>query len=149
MKVIMIKDVGGVGRRDEVKDVSDGFAMNSLIPQGKAVQATPERIAELTKKQSADATHHATQDERAKQDAKTIADGSIIIAAKCNEQRHLYKQISRETIAEAIAQEKNVTVDPHHIEPLEHIKTLGDFEVIVNLHGHKATVKLLVIQAEV
>ena len=45
MKVIFLKDVGGVGQRGSIKEVSDGYAMNFLIAQGLAVQATPEKVA--------------------------------------------------------------------------------------------------------
>lgn len=147
MKVIFIKDVGGVGRRDDVKEVSDGYAMNSLIPQGKAVQATPERLAALEKRKGADAAAHASTAAEAVAQAKALKGALIHVSAKANEQRHLYKQISREEIAAAIALEKKITVDAAHIEPLEHIKTLGDFEVVVDIHGHRATITLQVEQA--
>lgn len=144
MKVIFIKDVGGVGRRDEVKEVSDGYAMNSLIPQGKAIQATPERLTALEKKKGADAQAHASAAEHAAEDAKKIRGAVVTIYAKGNEQRHLYKQVSPADIAAAIAQEHGVQVDTHHLVAAEHIKTFGDFDVVVDLHGHKATVKVVV-----
>lgn len=147
MKVIFIKDVGGVGRRDQIKEVSDGYAMNSLIPQGKAVQATPERIAALEKKRGADAAMHASTEAEAAAHAAALKGTLVHIAAKANEQRHLYKQISREEIAAAVRKEKGIVVDPQHVEPLEHIKTLGDFEVVIDLHGHKANITLQVEQA--
>ncbi len=146
MKIIMIKDVGGVGRRDEVKEVSDGFAMNSLIPQGKAVQATPDRIAALSHKRDQEKETHASMEARAAADAKKLHGALIHVLANANEQRHLYKQISREEIAAAIKQETGIMVDTHHLEPMEHIKTLGDFPVALTLHGHKATVTVQVEQ---
>lgn len=147
MKVIMIKDVGGVGRRDEVKEVSDGFAMNSLIPQGKAIQATPERVAALSKKRENEQESQASADARAAADAKRLSGALIHVFANANEQRHLYKQISREEIAAAIKKETGIAVDTHHLDPLEHIKTLGDFPVALSLHGHKASVTVQVEQA--
>lgn len=146
MKIIFLKDVGGVGRRDEVKEVSDGYAMNSLIPQGKAVQATPERLAALEKRKSAETVTHAATEKEAAQNARKLDGALIHVLANANEQRHLYKQISREEIAAAIQKEAGIAVDTHHIEPLEHIKTLGDFAVTVDLHGHKAKITLQVEQ---
>jgi large subunit ribosomal protein L9 len=147
MKVIMVKDVGGLGRRDEVKDVSDGYAMNSLIPQGKAIQATPDRLAALTKKKAFEMESSESTGAKAAADAKKLHAALVHVLATANEQRHLYKQISRDEIAAAIKKEVGVVVDPHHIEPLEHIKTLGDFSVVVSLGGHKATITVQVEQA--
>lgn len=146
MKVIFVKDVGGVGRRDEVKEVSDGYAMNSLIPQGKAVQATPDRLAALEKKKQTEGAASAHTEKESAAAAKALDGALIHVFAKANENRHLYRQISHEEIAAAVAREKGIAVDPRHIEPSEHIKTLGDFSVRVNLHGHHATITLQVEQ---
>lgn len=145
MKVIMIKDVGGVGRRDEVKEISDGYAMNSLIPQGKAVQATPERLAALQARATQQKAAAATNAEQAIAHAKALDGATIRIAAKANEKRHLYKQISREEIAAEIAKEKRIAIEANQLAPLEHIKTLGEYDVVVTLQGRKATVKLMVV----
>jgi large subunit ribosomal protein L9 len=120
MKIIMVKDVGGLGRRDEVKDVSDGYAMNSLIPQGKAVQATPERLAALTKKKAFESEVTESTGAKAAADAKKLQGALVHVFANANEQRHLYKQISHDEIAAAIKKETGVVVDTHHIEPVEH-----------------------------
>jgi large subunit ribosomal protein L9 len=144
MKVIFVKDVGGVGRRDEIKEVSDGYAMNSLIPQGKAVQATPERIAALEKKKSAEQQAHASAEQQAAANAKKLHGKIITIFAKGNEQRHLYKQIAPSDIVAAIAREHGVQLDAHQVASVEHIKTFGDFEVVANLHGHNATMTVVV-----
>lgn len=142
----MVKDVGGVGRRDEVKEVSDGFAMNSLIPQGKAVQATADRLAALEKKKGFEQVSSAQIDAQSAADAKKLQGALVHVFANANEQRHLYKQISHEEIASAVHKEVGVTLPPSHIEPAEHIKTLGDFKVVATLHGHKATFTLQVEQ---
>ncbi len=147
MRVIFVKDVKGVGRRDEVKEVADGYAMNSLIPGGKAVQATPAALAALEKRVAVHKAQHESDAVHAAADAKALEGLHITIAARCNEQRHLYKQVSHEEISEAIAKEKGIRVDPAHIEPVEHIKTLGDYRITVTLHGHKAVLTLLVVEA--
>jgi large subunit ribosomal protein L9 len=144
MKVIMLKDVGGVGRRDEVKEVSDGFAMNSLIPQGKAVQATPERLAALEARTTQQKAAAATSAQQALIAAKLLDGATIRMVAKANDQRHLYKQISREDIAREIAREKNISISANHIAPLEHIKSLGEYDVVVTLEGHTARVHLAI-----
>lgn len=144
MQVIFIKDVGGVGRRDEVKEVSDGYALNSLIPQGKAIQATPEKLAALEKRKGADAVAHASTDALAAADAKKLNGALVHVTAQANEQRHLYKQISHDEIVAAVKKETGITLEANHLAPEDHIKTLGDFEVVATLHGHKATFTLQV-----
>ncbi|MEN9413331.1 MAG: hypothetical protein RLZZ342_418 [Candidatus Parcubacteria bacterium] len=133
-----------MGRRDEIKEVSDGYAMNSLIPQGKAVQATPERVAALEKKKGVEQSAHASAEQQAAKDAQKLQGKIVTIFAKGNEQRHLYKQISPADIAAAIVHEHGVQVDAHHLAAAEHIKTFGDFEVVADLHGHKATITVVV-----
>lgn len=145
MKVIFVKDVKGVGQRDEVKEVADGYAMNSLIPQGKAIQATAPALAALEKRVSVSRAQHESDAVHAAQDVKVLNGARVTVVAHCNEQRHLYKQVSHEEISAAIAKEKGVHVDPVHLTLNEHIKTLGEYTVTATLHGHKATITLVVV----
>lgn len=139
MKVIFLKDVRGVGRKGEAKDVADGYALNSLIPQGAAVQATKEKLAAhavQAKKEQAAAAQHAL-------DQKEIAEGLegelVVVRAKANERGHLYTHITEETIVAAIKRELDLDVPAKGIVIKEPIKAVGNIFVEAHLGAHRAT----------
>ncbi len=129
MKVLLLKDVGGVGRHGEIKDVADGFALNSLIPRGLAAQATPDKIK---------AHEVATQKEheaRAKEHGVLVAklqslEGARIeIAARATQKGGLFRSLGVADIQKAIRSQKGIDVPAETIILEKPIKELGDHEV--------------------
>jgi large subunit ribosomal protein L9 len=125
MKVVFLKDVRGMGKAGTAKDVSDGHALNFLIPNKMAVLATPAAL----KKADQMAKQHQ---ERRELDAKLISDRltalaeeRIVIKKKANDQGHLYDAVDAKDIAEVT----QLPVDAIHIE--KPFKELGTFEVPV------------------
>lgn len=94
----MLQDVGGVGQRGKVIEVSDGYALNFLIPNGKAVQATPEKEAEAVRKLADSARQASEKHTRLAADLKILNGKKLVIKAKGNEQGHLFKSVKREDI---------------------------------------------------
>ena len=105
MKILFIKDVGGVGRRGEIKEVADGYALNALIPSGKAIQATPAKIAEHEKQaaqnKEAEAKHLAAM----KAKLQSLEGKTITIKVRANEKGHLFKSINAREILAALEKE--------------------------------------------
>lgn len=139
MKVVMLKDVKGVGQRGTVVEIADGFALNSLIPQGKAVQATPDKIAEVQKRIAAE---KASADAKAQQLAQAIRalDGkSVAIKAKANDRGHLFKTIKKDDIA------KELKIDADLIDGVdEGIKSTGTHEIKLSGYGASGSVNVVV-----
>src|SRR3990167_6655082 len=91
MKVIMLKDVGGVGQRGALVNVADGYALNFLIPRGAAEQATADKIAQLEKRRASDAVATAERDREWVAHAERLEAKYVTIIAKANDAGHLYQ----------------------------------------------------------
>ena len=131
MKVILKQDVKGIGKKDEIHEVSDGYARNYLFPQGLAFAWSKGAAAQIeAMKRARLAKAVATREEAVA--AKEIIEGSTVeIAAKVSESGKLFGVISAEKIA--IALSSKVEVNPKNIT-VEPIKTTGDFPATVALH---------------
>lgn len=147
MKVIFLKDVGGVGKRNTLKDVADGYALNFLIPNGLAQQATKTTIATLEVQQQKEKSSHDALSTQHARDIAIIKDAHIVIHAKANEHGHLYKQISNNMIAEAIKLQHKIALPSNAIKVNAPIKNLGSIDVRVTL-GQSTALICIEILAE-
>src|SRR5690349_17832202 len=123
MKVIMLKDVRGVGQRGAIIEVKDGYALNFLIPQGTAEQATAERIASHAKEQArASETKEKTE---AQMRVKISAlEGKVLhLRARATEKGGLFKTLTSEDVIRAIAEQYGFALSDKAIE-MEPIKTV-------------------------
>lgn len=129
MKVIMLKDVGGVGRRGEVKDVSDGYGLNHLIAHGFAQQATPEKIKaheEATKKES---EARAKEEQALIAKVRSLEGARVEIGARATEKGGLFKSLGVLDIQKAIREQKNIEIPAECISLEKPIKEIGDHEI--------------------
>ena len=145
MKVIFLKDVGGVGKRNTVKDVADGYALNFLIPNGFAQQATKTAVAELEANQQKEKSSHDALSTQHARDITTLKGAHIVIHAKANEHGHLYKQISNDMIAEAIKSQHKIALLHDSIKLNAPIKNLGSVDVHVALGQSTSQVTIEVL----
>jgi large subunit ribosomal protein L9 len=143
MKVLLIKDVKGLGKAGEIKNAKDGYARNFLIPKGFAKLATPEVIKDWEEEQK------RKQEELQKELAELnklkerIENTTLVIKHKLGANGQLYGAITNKEVAEAL-KEKGIEVDKKHID-MKQIKTVGKYEVDVKLgHGIHAKLKLIV-----
>ena len=142
MKVVMLKDVKGVGQRGTVVEVADGFALQSLIPQGKAMQGTPDKVAQV---QQRIAQEKATTDalaDKLKRDIKKLEGTSFTITAKASDKGHLFKGIKKDEVAQKLA------VPASAISGLDDVtRATGEYKLKLSAHDVHATV-ILTIKAE-
>ena len=143
MRVILIKDVGGVGRHGEVKNVADGYGFNFLIARGLAVQATPEKVAAheaATKREE-----EAREKERAalKSIVESLEGQRIEMKVRATEKGGLFKSITAADIKKAL--EKNIPEDA--IQLAKPIKEVGEHTVALSAAGAKANVTIVVVGA--
>ena len=137
MKVIFLKDVKGVGRRDEMKEVADGYAMNALIPKGLAVQATANTMAALEARKKKETTAQQAADAQYVIALEKLAGARIVVVARANEKGHLYAELLPEAVIAAIEKEYGVALPAASLS-LPHIKTVGEYETEVRLGEHRA-----------
>lgn len=144
MKVVLLKDVGGVGKRDTAVEVADGYALNFLIARGLAVQATPAALEKLKTKQQAAVHSAAVQSAVAVATAKRLAGMRVNVAVKANDKGHLYQNLSSAAIVAAIKRDAGVDVPVSAIVLEAPIKTVGEWEIPLALGAEKTAVTVVV-----
>ena len=144
MKVLFLKDVGGVGRQGAVKDVADGYALNFLIPRKLAEQATPDKVAKAQTLMKEAAAKEAERVAQGSAHAKSLSGATITVQAKANEKGHLYKQLSADVVALAIKSEQGIDVAPDAIHFSNPIKETGESTAEVKFGNHVAKITVVV-----
>ena len=132
MKVVFIKDVPGIGRKGEVKNVKEGFYKNFLQRQGAAVIATDGKVREAQNI----VRNQLISKERIEEQAKEInnmIDGQKIEIKRKTKEEKLYGSVTEKDIIEAVEKAFNVRLEKKHLKLREHIKTTGEYPVEVLL----------------
>ena len=102
MKVILLTDVKGSGKKDEIINVSDGYARNFLFPKKMAVEATPGAMKEIERKRAAEAAREAERRAQAEEKARQLKDKVVNVQVKCGEKGRLYGSITTAEIAQEL-----------------------------------------------
>lgn len=145
MKVILLKDIKGVGRRFEEKNVSDGYAMNSLIPKKLAVPASEAGQIKVLKENEEKA--HAGEAKKVNDAVAKISGTEVQLALKANEKNHLFASLTAHKLSEILKKEKGIDIDASYIMLAQPIKEIGTFDVPVRV-GDKETRFSVVIKAQ-
>jgi len=146
MKVILLKGVAKVGQKYEVKEVSDGFALNYLIPQGLAKEATPGNLKALQKKIDEQAAARSKTEEEMSAVLGDLQGVVVEISATANDKGTLFKAISAGDVVVALASGNDLTVDESILD-FAGVKEVGEHEVVARV-GDKQTKFTLVVKAE-
>lgn len=126
MKVIMLKDVRGVGRHMEVKDVADGYAINFLIKQKLAEPATEAKIADLAKIKAAADAAHKKEEEILDKKVLSLKGKTITLSVRATEKGGLFKSVTEKDIAKAILGQHALQMPEDSIVLANPIKTTGE-----------------------
>ncbi len=148
MQVILREDIEKLGKIGDLVKVADGYARNFLVPEKKAIEATPKNLRAMdhAKKMVADRIRKLKKE--ATTEAGRIQGMAVTIKAKAGEEGKLFGSVTSMDIAEAV-KAKGVELDKRKIVLEEPIKRLGDFTVSVKLHTDIfAEVKVSVIAEE-
>ena len=139
MKIILLENVRKVGSIGEIIDVKRGFARNYLISKKKALFASTQNIKEVEKiKQDL-----GRKDEDRKKEAKIINEKiknkQYEIKKLSTENKELYGSVKPTEISKILEEKEQVKINPSLIQPSKEIKSLGDFDVLLNLHPEVQT----------
>ena len=138
MKVILLKDIKGTGKKDQIIEASDGYARNFLFPRKLAKPADNQAVTELKNKQAA--VQHKIDTERAA--ARAIAEKLTtiqpVIRAGAAADGRLYGAVTSKDVAELLAKDFGITVDKRKITMSEPIKSYGTYELDVKLYNDVA-----------
>lgn len=133
MKVILLKDIKGTGKKDQVIEASDGYARNYLIPRKLAKEATAEAINSIEKSKSADRHREAVKRAEAEEKARELKGKVIQLSVRGGDNGKLYGAITNDQIAAALKEQHGFEVDKRKLELEEPIKTAGQSFVTLKL----------------
>lgn len=142
MKVVLLTDVKGTGKKGEIKEVADGFAQNFLIKTGKARKADNGALNENKMRIEANEYHKEMQKQDAVALANKINGTKIFVKIKCGENGKTFGSVTSKEIADALNQ-KGFEIDKRKIELKEPLKTIGSYNVNAKLHP-EVTAKFVV-----
>ena len=134
MKVILLDNINGVGKKDEVINASDGYARNFLFPKKLAVEANSENMSKLNNKKEANNYRKDIEKQAAEETAKKLKGILLKINVKAGENGKIFGGVTAKEIADTLKAQANIEVDKKKIELKEQIKTLGTFSVNVKLY---------------
>ena len=148
MKVIFNVDVKGQAKKGELKEVSDGYARNYLLPRKLASEATADNINALKLKEKAKAAQIAREKEQALENAKKLDAVMVTIRAKAGSGGKLFGAVTSQEIADALKEQHGIEVEKNKIVQSEPIKTYGVYDVKAKLgYEISGTIHLQVIEA--
>lgn len=143
MKVLLTKDVKGVGKAGEIKDVADGYGKNFLIGKGLALAATHDVLKKYEADQRKKAANEAAEIERLNGVKAQLADIKVIIRKKLGDTGHLFGSVTKEEIAQALIDQHGIEIDKKELDAKHGIKTTGLHDLDLKLgHGIHATLHL-------
>lgn len=132
MKVLLLTDVRGTGKKGEIKEVADGYA-NFLLKSGKVKKADNSAISENNSKKEANDYHKEMEKQAAEALGKKLQDAKVIIKIKCGENGKTFGSVGSKEIAEAL-EKQGFNVDKRKIEVKEPIKAIGSYQITAKLH---------------
>ncbi len=145
MKVILLEDIKGVGRKDEVIDVKTGYATNFLFKQNKAVVANNENLQKLESKLKSREFDIEKQREEAEELSKSLAKMTVKVEATVGENDKLFGTITTAEISEELKKQANVDIEKKNITINDKIQTPGVYLVNIKLYeGITTKLKVLV-----
>lgn len=147
MKVIFNTDVRGQGKKGELKEVSDGYARNYLLPRNLASEATADMLNTLKLKEKARAVQTAKEKAQAEENAKRLAGVVVHISARAGQGGRLFGAVTSQEISDALRAQHGIEIEKNKIVQAEPIKQFGSFEVKAKLgHEVSGTVNVLVTE---
>lgn len=134
MKVLLLQDVKGKGKKDTIVDVSDGYARNFLLPKGVAVEADAKIMNDYKNKQAAKKHHEEMEKQAAKETAEKLAGFVVKIFATAGADGRFYGSVTAKDIAEELEKQHGITVDKRKIVLDDAIKAFGSYSLDVKLY---------------
>lgn len=145
MKIIILKDIKGFGRAREVKEVAEGYARNFLFPQKLARIATEAALAEVEVREKNKLEKGEREKNKAEELVNKLKGLKIEIRAKSDEKGTLFAAVSEKQINEEL-EKRGYNFKNDQIKLEEHIKKMGDYEVVVDLgFGLETKIKVRVV----
>ncbi len=149
MKVIFQTDVRGQGKKGEMKEVSDGYARNYLLPRKLAVEANTDNLNAFKLKEKAKAAQIAKEKAQAEENARRLQGVVVKISAKAGSAGKLFGAVTSKEISDALKEQFDIDIEKNKIVQAEPIKNYGSYEVKCKLgHEVSAVIHVMVVEAK-
>lgn len=145
MKVILTQDVKGQGKKDQIIEVSDGYARNFLIPRKLAIIANAQAMNEAKNKEASKQHKIEVEKEEARNLAKQLESITVKIVEAAGNDNRLYGAVTSKDISEKLAKDHNITIDKKKIVMPEPIKSFGTYKLEVKLYTSEITGSINVV----
>lgn len=147
MKIVLCTDVPKIGKKNEVKEVSDGYAANYLFPKGLAERATEKRVERIQIDKKAGEADKEVQHELLKKNLQALKGATITLSEKANEQGHLYEGVHIPELLSALKEQAHIDLAEEHIV-LEHpIKEVGEHIIPILVGESKGSFTIAITAA--
>ena len=143
MKVILLQDVKGKGKKGQMLEVSDGYARNFMLPKKLAIEATPDAINTMRMNDKATQERIAREKAEALAVSKQLRETTVVVTAKGGGSGRLFGSITNQEIADALAKQTGIKLDKRKIVLNETIKSVGTYTATCKL-GYEITAPLTV-----
>ena len=145
MKVILLKDIKGTGKKDQIIEASDGYARNYLFPRKLAVEASSANLNAIETAKSAQNHRKEVEKKEAQELAKKMADMCVDVAVRAGENGKLFGKVTNQEVADALKAKYAIEVDKRKIT-VDGIKNVGPAEAVVKLYPEvSAKLKLIIV----
>lgn len=146
MKVILLNNIKGVGKKDEIINASDGYARNYLFPKKLAIEATKENLGKLESKNEANKFKKQNEKNDAIEVANKLKELVLTIKVKAGENGKIFGGVTSKEISENLKEQYKIEIDKKKIEVKETIKNIGRFTINIKLYegvNAKLTVNII------
>ena len=143
MKVILLQDVKGKGKKGQLLEVSDGYARNFMLPRKIAIEATPDAVNTMRMNDKATAERIAREKAEALETSKKLRELTVTVTAKGGGAGKLFGSVTNQEIADALKAQTGIALDKRKIVIADPIKNVGTYTVTCKL-GYEITAPLTV-----
>ena len=143
MKVILLQDVKGKGKKGQMLEISDGYALNFLLPKKLAIEATPDAINTMRMNDKAAAEREAKERAEAVEISRKLREMTVVVTAKGGGAGKLFGSVTSQEIADALKAKSGIAIDKRKIVLSDPIKNVGTYTVQCKL-GYEITAPLTV-----
>src|SRR3990167_5369355 len=126
MKVILKQDIKGIGKKYEVKNVADGYAVNLLIPKKLAEFASPEAVKRAEILKATATAEIEIREELTKKQVEMLKGVKVVLNKKGNDKGHLFEKVHGEEISLALKEQAKIDIDPEFLKMEKPIKEIGE-----------------------
>jgi large subunit ribosomal protein L9 len=144
MKVILLQDVKKIGKKNDVKEVNQGYATNFLLPRGLVKTATDNDVKALEVKLQKDSDSAQVQAELLEETFKKIHESKVTVSGKANEKGHFFSAIRNDEIIKAVENQLNIRIEESWFNLKDQIKEVGERDLEIKHDGNRAVIKLVV-----